>query len=347
MSSRIVALSIAAGAFAATFALWRIEPRAFPHAWLGAFITWMGVPLGCMGLLLIHALTGGRWGYAIRPQLRAAARTVIFLPAFSLPLFPSARMLYPWLTQGAERPGNGFYLNESAAVSRALCYLLVWLGLGWLVSRRLRPSDPDGGLAVIAPAGLVILALTLTFASIDLIMSIDPAFSSSVFGLVKIADMALLALSLMIFAVADYAAGRDLHQISRLLLVALLIWAYLSFMELLIVWQSNLPREAAWYGPRLSGGWGALAATFTGLRFVLPFILLITCGSHISRRVVKVISVALILGACGANLWLVGPQSDARPFMLVLTYISALCGVCAASMALTGYRSMPRERLPA
>ena len=111
---------------------WIVAPAAFPHAWLAAVTAWLGWPLGCMGLLLIHALTGGRWGYATRPQLVAGMITLLLLPPALIPLMTVLPALYPWLRPDvAAHLDNRFYLNLPFFVARSIVYLIVWFGLGW------------------------------------------------------------------------------------------------------------------------------------------------------------------------------------------------------------------------
>lgn len=335
-------LALGLGAFAVTFALARAWPSAFPHAWLTALSTWLSAPLGCMGLLLTHSLTGGKWGYAVRPQLALGARALLLLPLFLIPLALVSALLYPWLRVDGHTLANGFYLNETAALARGLGYLVVWFSLEWLIERRLRRSNPDTGLAAMAPGGLILLALTTTFMSVDLLMSLDPKFSSSVFGLIRIADMGLFALSFSIaLALSEASLVREaLRQLGRLLLAVLVLWGYLAFMELLIVWQSNLPNEAAWYAPRLSGGWGALAVIVVALRFFIPFFFLLSSKAQSSRQTMGFISLLIIAGACAENLWIVAPASDANSVMIAAIFVAALIGMFATTLGLAWARSL-------
>lgn len=343
----IVAPLVAGGAFVVTAALWRADHLAASHGWLAALATWIGVPLGCLGLILIHALTGGQWGHALRPQFVTGARAFPLLPFFLVPLASSARDIYPWLDPHIRRLPNAFYLNQTAALVRSALYLLIWLALAWLVGRHVRGADADDDrLAAIAPAGLILLALTTTFMSIDLLMSTDPGFPSSVFGLVRIADMGLLALSTGVFAASMTLHREALHQLGRLLLAILILWAYLAFMELLIVWQSNLPNEASWYAPRLSGGWGAVAALVAAMRFSLPFLLLLSPGMQSSAKAMRLIAALVVIGASVENLWLVGPQTHANSLMLAASFGAALLGMSAMTLAITsqGSRNATRPR---
>ena len=143
---------------------WILAPRLFPYAWLAALIFWIGWPLGSMALLLIHSISGGRWGYAIRPQLAMGVMTLpLVLPAV-LPLLFELHMLYPWARpDSAAELGNTAYLNVPFVCGRAVLFLLIWLGLAALILRALGRNEPDPGLYRLAPLGLILLMLTVTF----------------------------------------------------------------------------------------------------------------------------------------------------------------------------------------
>ena len=311
-----------------------VSPAAFPHAWLAALTAWLGWPIGCMGLLLIHALTGGRWGYAIRPQLVAGMSTLVLLPPAVIPWLIVLPTLYPWArTDAAVHLDNRFYLSLPFFLGRGIVYLVVWLGLAGLILRALRQDMPDARLARIAPAGLILLAIVVTYAAIDTTMSLDPRFASSVYGLIAIAEMGLLALSVSLFAavVGPPPDGDTLRSLGRLLLGLLVLWAYLDFMQLLIVWQSDLPNEAPWYIVRLTGGWGMAAAVVAACHFVLPFFALLSPRLQRSPRGIACVTALLIVSEVVRCWWLVVPTSG-RNFGPV--DVLAMLGLIGAAAAL-------------
>jgi len=315
---------------------WALAPQAFSYAWLITLVTWFGWPLGAMGLLLIHALTGGGWGFAIRSQLASGIRALLFAPLMLVPFAATAPRLYPWLRADAPPLDNAAYLNGPFFTARGVVYLVIWLGLGWRIARVFRRDDVEFALARLAPAGLTLLALSVTFASIDAEMSLDPRFTSSVFGLVAIAEMGLLALAVCVFAAALVAPPEPqaLRELGRLLLALAILWAYLDFMQLLIIWQSDLPREARWYSVRWSGGWGALAALVAAAHFALPFFLLLSSRAQGSRAVMTGAPVLLMAGALLRSFWLIAPAADATLKFMPLIVVAALAGVIGATTAL-------------
>lgn len=288
---------------------WFLAPATFPQAWLAALTAWLGWPLGCMALLFVHALIGGDWGYAIRSQLIAGMLTLVLLPLALVPLTLVLPQLYSWLQpEISARLDNGFYLNYSALIVRFSVYLSVWFGLAFWMIFSLRRKDRSSMLRRVAPIGLMLLAVTITFMMIDLTMSLDPHYASSVYGLIAIAEMGLLALSVAMFSVAlESIDATTMRVLGRLLLALVILWAYLDFMQLLIVWQSDLPNEAAWYLPRMTGQWGVVAVVVAALHFVLPFLLLLSPSMQHSSKAIANIAALLILGQIFHSWWLVGP----------------------------------------
>ena len=313
---------------------WIMAPTQFPHAWLAALTFWIGWPLGSIALILIHALTGGRWGWAIRPQLLAGVATLpLLLPAL-LPLLFVLHALYPWMhADVAAQLDNRFYLNAPFFYGRGVFYLIVWLGLGALVLWAFRQDAPEPILYRIAPPGLILLALTVTFAAFDYTLSMEPRFKSSVYGMLVGSEGVLLALSIAVMTTAFLQRtdrSRAMEDLGKLMLGLLVFWAYLDFMQLLIIWQSDLPNEANWYVRRTTGGWEIVAAAVAGLHFVLPFFALLWPQVQRSRRAMAAIAALLVLVEIPRAWWIVIPASGRTLSLVDLTAMLAVVGSAAA-----------------
>lgn len=320
---------------------WLLEPVVFPYAWLAALTAWIGWPLGCMALLLVHVLTGGRWGETLRPYLLVGIGTLpLLLPAI-VPLLLVLPRLYPWLHPGFDLPNN-FYLNAPFAMGRGIVYLIVWFGLGAMT---IRPEPPSAPFAVI---GLILLALTVTFAAIDATMSLDPHFISSDYGMIAGAEGGLLAISICILGAAlDAGLPRaTFDDLGRLLQGLLVLWAYLDFMQFLIVWQSDLPHESAWYIARSTGGWGIMAGIVALGHFVLPFFALMSPRVRSSRAGIGAIAALLVAMEILRAWWLVLPAAHRAPSWIDVAAMLAIGGLSTA-LALSGpgmFMLRPRVR---
>ncbi len=305
---------------------WMLAPRDFQYAWLAALAVWLFWPLGSLALLLVHVLTGGRWGDALRPGLRTGLATLpLLLPAL-LPLLLSLPTLYAWARpEEAVHLANRFYLNLPFFAVRVGVYLVVWFALALLALR--------GAGERLAPPALVLLAVTFTFAVIDLTMSLDPSFNSSVYGMIQGAAASLFALAIAALPAAATASRDALADIGRMLLSLVVLWAYLDFMQFLIVWESDLAADASWYVHRTHGGWGLVMALIAAGHFLLPFLLLVFPRVQRSRRGIAAVALLLIGMEILRGWWTVLPAAPRG-----LSWIDVGCvlafGGCASGLAL-------------
>ena len=301
---------------------WVIDPARLALGWVAAFSAWLAWPVGSMALLMIHALTGGRWGDALAPGLRVGVATLPLVVPALVPVLLLLPALYPWARAGAHFD-NAFYLNLPFAAGRLVVYLVSWFGLAWLA---LRPR----GLSAIAPAGLILLAVTFTFATIDLTMSLDPKFNSSVYSLIALTGAGLVALSAGILTASARAEQPVLPDLGKLLLGVIVLWTYLDFMQLLIIWESDLSTDAPWYLLRSTGGWGVVALLVSGLHFMLPFALLLSGRLRHDRRVLGGVAVLLLVTELVRAWWIVLPTRPGGLSWIDLGCAAAFAGFAGA-----------------
>lgn len=274
-----------------------VDPDAVLRGWLAGFVFWIGFPVGALMLLLAHDLTGGRWGEAVREPLRAMVGTLPVMALSVVPILMFLPVLYPWARpEEAVHLANGFYLNTPFFIARTVVYFAVWMLVAILAERRVPVAAP----------GLIALAVTATFASFDWMMSVEPDWGSSIYGMIAISGMLLAAL-----AGATLAAGGEGPErrvdLGALLIAAVLLWAYLSFMQFLIIWEEDLPAEIGWYLKRLAGGWGALVLVVACIQGLLPFLALVWRPVRRSRGMLRSICGMLITGHLLECWWLVLP----------------------------------------
>jgi len=299
---------------------WILDAPRFYAGWLAALILFSAWPLGSIALLLTHSLTGGRWGGALRPALLMGVCSLpLLLPAL-VPLILGLPDLYVWARPDAHL-GNRFYLNVPFFALRGAVYLIVWFGLGGLVLR--------GGqvMARIAPPGLFLLAITTTFAAIDTTMSLDPHFTSSIYGMISAASMVLLALCMAVLLSAAEVAPDLRADLGKLLLALVILWIYLDFMQLLIVWQSNLVRDAPWYIARSRGTWAGLRIAIVVGHFALPFLLLLSPRMQRSRRVIMGVAGLLLAMEVLRAWWTVLPSLGWRIGWIDIVCMAGLGGL--------------------
>ena len=304
-----------AGSIAAAIG-WYVAPRDFYGAWLAAFIALAAWPLGSLGLLLAHVMTGGRWGEAIRPALQRGVMLMPLLVPAAIPLLFGLTTLYVWLSpQVAANLPNRFYLNGTFFAIRSVIYAVVWLGLAAIVIRAFRRPDGNRVLARLAPPGAILLALTITFAAIDLSQSLEPGFNSSVYGLLTGVGMTLFAFAATLAATCllGQPDARLTPVLARILLGLTILWAYLEFMQALIVWESDLTAEIPWYLHRITGAWGMVAWLIAGGHFVLPFLLLVSGRTQAEPKAIGAIAL-LLVGMEVTRWWWIVLPSLSLPF---------------------------------
>jgi hypothetical protein len=294
------------------------DERAFFPAWLASFIFWIGLPLAGVTLILVHDLTGGRWMRTARPLLDAAAVLMPVATLAFLPLLAGLGHLYVWSEPGKPRLGNAFYLNDSFFIGRYALYFVLWNGAAlWALAA---PRDGAIGVAPalswISAVGLLLLAFSATFASFDWVMSIEPRFWSSIFGMLWSANdfVTGLALLLLVLALRPPAAvamnpyRADMADLAAILLATTIFWAYCEFLQFLIIWEEDLRSEIPWYLHRMAGGWDAVMYAIAGAGFFIPFFVLLWTPTKKHRAAVAGIAALILLAHLVYDWWLILPD---------------------------------------
>ena len=287
------------------------------HAYLFAYVYWLMIPLGCMAILMMHHLTGGWWGYPIRRLLEAGTRTFGVMALLFVPVVIWMKQIYPWVNPPedmAADPNYHFklaYLNPNFFIVRAIIYFAILMGLAHLLNKWSREQDSSGDprlakyLEGISGPGLILWGMAVSFAMIDWVMSLEPRWFSTIYGMIFMIVGALTAMSFIVFVLrrlVDDGRGKEIREkvtpgqfndLGNLMLAFTMLWAYLSFSQFLIIWAGNIKDEIPWYITRAFGSWGKLAVVLIVLHFALPFLLLLQ--RNIKRRVHRLSVVAGLL----------------------------------------------------
>jgi len=313
-----------------------VAPAAFERAWLCSFVFWLGVPLGAVTLVLVHDLSGGDWMESARPALDAAIVTMPVASLAGFPAFVGLHALYRW-TDPATTLTNLFYLNPTDFFIRYAAYIIVWnvLAAFALWGPRRGKLPVPAALSWISGLGLVALALSASFAAIDWILSLEPTFWSSAFPYSQAASWFNTGMAIVVLIVAAFgwpSTRRRAHMVdlAQILLATTIFWAYIEFMQFLIIWEENLKTEIPWYLDHLRSVWHPALYVSIALGFVIPFFVLLWGPSKRHRGVVAAICALIWLGRL-ANTWLlIMPEfKDAAPFWLDVAAVLALGGAVA------------------
>ncbi len=334
IAQRSLIVGVVCGIVAIILAFFR--PEQFYRAYLLGFMDWLGVALGSMAILMIRHLTGGGWGMVIRRILGAAMRTVPLLAVLFIPILIGVHRLYPWampLQAIADEhirehlAKNKFitesYLNFSGFLIRAIIYFAIWNLLSFLLSRWSKETDRAGApdnterFKAVAGPGLILYAFTISFAAIDWVMSLDPSWISTIFGLVILIGQVLAA---MCFAVVvervlfDYKPMSEMlrpdfvHDHGKWMLTFIMVWAYFNFSQWLIIWAGNLPTEITYYLRRLNGGWGYVGLFVVIFHFAIPFATLLSRSFKRNIRKLVWLAVWLLFMRYVDLFWIIEPN---------------------------------------
>lgn len=265
------------------------QAQAAASSLLMACWLFAGLGFGALALLLLHDLTGGDWGWPLRPALQATAATLPLTTVATLLWLPALDALYPW-ARAVDRP-QSWYLNESFFVVRALLFLLSWSALALWVQR---PPPTRRRGPVLA---LLWLGLSGSLAGIDWAMSLTPEHHAAGFGLLTISGWVLGATALAVGASATTVENESIRaDHGAWLLMLLLLWAYLAYMDYLTAWIGDQPSALAWYWPRVGTEWSRWMLAGVALRVLLPFCLLLDGRARRNPRVLALCA-ALLLAA--------------------------------------------------
>jgi hypothetical protein len=291
IAQRFGAISFCAGFVVVVVSLFLAPAHTFP-SYLMSFLFWLGLTLGCFPVLMIAHLVGGIWTIPIRKFLEAGVSTLPAMAALLIPLLFGFSYIFRWtqpvdLRTAEVLERKEIYLNLPFLVARTGLFFCIWGTLGFFLlrwsKRQMEQSDPGPMLVLrkISAPGLVVFSLVTSFQIVDWVMSLEPDWYSSIFPLIVIVEQVVSALALSIILARtlllgpNQASADQFNQLGDLLLAFLMLWAYFSMAEILIIYAGNLPHEINWYLHRMRGGWLSVSWVLAGLTFGLPFFLLL------------------------------------------------------------------------
>lgn len=320
---------------------WWIDRRMFAACWLAAWWWSLGLVLGAAMVAWIHALTGGRWGLVLMPAIREIRARMPIVAVLLVPIALMLPLLYPWRADpdgwSASMSMPGFaraWLSPAPFVLRMVIYALAWL---WLARPRARPEG--GGCAAVSLLAHMILG---SLAAVDLLASLVPAWSSSVFGLLALTGQ-LVSGSAIVIALTAWLRRADAstavpgkppvwRDFGNLMLMNVSLWGYLAFMQFLVIWAENLPREISWFVPRLQTGWSAFAVVLVACNLVLPLLALLLRKLKDHPRPLGLLAAGLVVAQMLDAAWMVLPSVE--PHSLHAFWLAPLLFIGFAALVL-------------
>lgn len=295
-----------------------VAPADALRAWLAATFLWSGVPIGSLGLLMSIHLIGGRWGYSLPPILEAGSLALPIIGVAILPVLGGMAVLYPWV--GA--PAAGFKGGWLSPLPFTLRTLILFAGLGlalWALVRR------RGSAMAVSSIGLIFLAPVMSVVLVDWLLSLDPEFHSSGFGLYGMSIQFTVALMAAIWVLLG-RQPQHVAALAALTITLVLSWLYLAFTSYFVIWSGDLASVVGWYKVRGAGGWGAAYAVSAIIEAVVFFVLLFPRPRR-SPEALRAIAAAMIIGKAIEAAWLVLPQAGGMSVVAIALYIAAAVGL--------------------
>jgi hypothetical protein len=302
--------------------------QQFLQSYLMAYMLCLGMTLGCLALGMVHQLSGGAWGVLIRRPIGAATRVLPIMSALFLPILVGMFRLYPWtnadlVAHDEALQHKHLYLNTPFFIVRAVIYFGVWNTLTWFLNAWSLEQDrsPDPALArrmqQLSAIGLLAYGVTITFASFDWLMSLEPHWFSTIYGVLIMGGQGLSALACLIVVLAwlsrrapldRIAMPTHFHDLGNLMLAFVMLWAYFSFSQYLIIWAGNLPVEISWYQHRVQTGWRAIGIALMLFHFAVPFVVLLSRAVKRTPRMLILVAFGILVMRLVDLFWLIAPE---------------------------------------
>ena len=305
------------------------SPGDFFRSYLMSYLFWLGLALGSLGVVMMQYLTAGAWGIMTRRAFESSTRTLPLLAILFIPIAFGTRQLYDWAHSDLVQKEYALahrssYMNVPMFIVRAIIYFAIWILFAYLLNKWSAEQDERPGLknalerrlARLSAPGLILYVFTVSFSSVDWAESLETDWYSTIWGFLFVARQGLEAFAFVIIVMAllsrrEPLLGRfkasHLHDLGKLLLTFVMVWAYFAVSQLLIVWSGNLTDEIPWYLRRFATSWGWLGVALILFEFIVPFLLLLS--RPLKRNVIALCSVVglIIIMRFVDLMWIVMP----------------------------------------
>ncbi|MDZ7289036.1 MAG: hypothetical protein ONB44_01505 [candidate division KSB1 bacterium] len=343
-----------------------LSTEQFFRSYLFAYLFWFGITIGCLAVLMLHHLVSGGWGFVIQRLLEAGTRTLPLMVLLFVPFFFGLRELYLWarpeVVAGDEiLQQKSLYLNVPFFGMRTIGYFAIWSVFAYLLNKWSSEQDRTANPALtnrlrnLSGPGLVFFVLTMTFAAFDWVMSLEPHWFSTIFGVVFVIGQGLVTLAFAIIAVrllsrhepiAGVITTKHFHDLGNLTLAFVMLWAYVAFSQFLIIWSANLPEEITWYVHRLHGGWGVMAIALVVFHFAVPFLLLLSRKTKQRVELLARLAAAMIIMRLVDLFWIVAPNFHPEKFSIHWMDVLAPLAIGGLWLAVFVWQLQRRALLP-
>ncbi len=321
---------------AASIGGYAIDARQFFHSWLTAALFWFTVAAGGLFFTMLHHLIGSTWSVVLRRMGEAIMSVLPFMLLFFIPILFNLDQLYHWAHEGAAEHDHLLawkepYLNEPFFFIRFAGYFVVWMVLYLLLFRSSLRQDSGHSRGIqstfmrISAPGMILFALTFSFASFDWLMSMEPHWYSTIFGVYIFAGAVVGVITFMTLvgiwlfsngAMSQCLTGEHFHDLGKLLFAFTVFWAYMAFSQYFLIWYGNIPEETVWFRERWTGSWKTISLILVFGNFVIPFLILITRIAKRNLYVLGFMAIWLLVMHYIDLHWIVMPMLHPEGFVL-------------------------------
>jgi len=363
----LVALMLGAAGLVGTAIGGLSDPRRTLFSYLTAMAFWLGISLGALFLVAIFHASNAKWPVVVRRMLERMAECSALFAALFLPVLFGMKELFVWTRSGLPASlarlleEKRFYLNVPFFIARAAVYFAIWIAVSWALSWWSRRQDESEDLRLsvkqrrLGSAAVPILGLSLTFATFDWLMSLDPTWYSTIFGVYCFAGAFLSGIAMLILVTVlsrspnfytGLVSSEHLQSLGNFLFAFSIFWAYIAFSQFMLIWIADLPEEVTFYLPRAAGPWRPIGIALFFGQFVVPFFALMPRAVKRNPRPLGWIALWVLVFHYLDLYWVVMPVLDPGGPQPHWTDLTSLIGVGGASISFAIWRMRGSYTLP-
>lgn len=341
-------------------------PLRFFNSYLWAFMYFLSLSLGALFFVLVHHLTRAGWSVVIRRLAEFIASNLQLMALLVIPVLVGMKYLYPWTDADAVAHSDLLqwkqpYLNVPFFVIRCGFYFIIWFAVSQYFFKKSLAQDGVGDFRITvflerwsAPS-MILFAVTATFAAIDFIMTRDPTWFSTIFGVYYFAGSYLGAVAFMIVTtnflqkndrITQSVTIEHYHDLGKWLFAFVVFWAYIAFSQYMLIWYGNIPEETQWYARRQEGAWVNWSLLLLFGHFIVPFLGLISRFPKRNKKILIPAALFMLLMHAVDIYWLVMPEVSPGRVPLSLMDLSALLAVGGVYVAVLALRMGNRSLIP-
>ena len=343
-----------------------IDPDQFYFSYLTSFTFYASIALGCLFFVMVHHITRSEYGVVLRRIPETYASFIYIFAILFIPILIGVETLYLWtdeelLATDKLIAGKSPYLNLPFFIARNVLYFTVWSYMGYKLYKNSVAMDKSGDWGLdtaqrkIAGPGLFIFGFTLAFASFDWMMSLDPPWFSTMFGVYYFAMTFQVFFAVVILTVlflhrkgllTNTIRIPHISDLSKMLFGFTVFYAYIAFSQFFLIYYANIPEETLWFYHRLEGSWESFTYLLLIGRFVIPFLILLPAASKSNMKLVGIVSAWIVIVHFIELHWIVMPTLHHYGMEFSWIDIATLLGIGGLFMGMF-FRQFRKENMVA